>query len=216
MGLSAGANPSFLTTYSSNSEKDREISEAVERFKRDGYFIWYKVLDPAFLRELSRAYSNALEKKVERFALKPNNDARTQEAGAMVLNDFRPSGGNHDLNRWNMHLASRKPLFDERVFADRRIVSVVEELMGTGCVCYLIASDTPYPGATLQAAHQDFSRFSIAVNIPLVDCVEENAPLEVWPGTHCPKNRSQFAEFSVEQYAISPQGMRQIVSDELS
>jgi hypothetical protein len=64
-------------------------------------------------------------------------------------------------------------------------------------VCYLIASDTPLADAGFQGAHQDFTRFSIALNIPLVDVTDDNGPTEVWPGTH------RNGPFSTAPHSIS-------------
>jgi ectoine hydroxylase-related dioxygenase (phytanoyl-CoA dioxygenase family) len=184
------------------------ISRKVAEFQERGYVVWPRLFDAAFIEALRRAYSVALQRKVDNFCLRAVR-LKEKASNSDVLNDFNPKGGNHDVNRWNMHLPSRHPLFDERLFADPTILSVVESLMGADCVCYLIASDTPFPGATTQRAHQDFSRFSIAVNIPLVDCTEENGPLELWPRSHRPLTGSGFSE---SKYLISAEGIRGILT----
>ena len=184
-----------------------------ERFVNDGYYVIERAFDKDFIDILRVEYSDALQRKVRRFSLKPATwDEGEPSSTVRVLNDFRPSGGNHDVNRWNMHLPSETALFDERLFANPRVLELIDTVMGKQSVCYLLASDTPYPGAATQGAHQDFSRFSIAVNIPLVDVEEQNAPLEVWPGTHRPDGGTGVDAFSIEPYLLSAERIQRIVA----
>ena len=187
------------------------LSEAVERFKEDGYMVLEGLLPPELMEELRAEYTLALDAKVKRFGLKAVTCR--DERGRLndgVLNEFKPEGGNHDLNRWNMHLPSRPPFFDGRVVANPAVLALMDRLFKTDYACYLVASDTPYPGAGYQNMHQDFSRFSVAVNIPLVDFDEENAPIEVWPRTHRPDAGGPAEGFTTDYYYIGPERMREI------
>jgi ectoine hydroxylase-related dioxygenase (phytanoyl-CoA dioxygenase family) len=180
-----------------------DLSRAVEIFKVKGYVIIRDLLPLALVESLREEYTRALAAKVERLGLQRVDyyDERGQRNDE-VLNDFKPEGGNHDLNRWNMHLPSRLPFFDERVFVNPTLLSIVEKLFGQAPLCYLIASDTPYPGAGFQSIHQDFSTFSIALNIPLIDFREDNAPIEIWPGTHRPDIGGPPATHTTDQHLI--------------
>jgi ectoine hydroxylase-related dioxygenase (phytanoyl-CoA dioxygenase family) len=157
--------------------------EYVARFHRDGFVEIENALPREFVEKVRQAFMQAMEAKVQRFALAPvkPTDGR-DKANTNVKIDFRPEGGNHDLNRWNMHLPT--PLLHEQLIANPVALPVIKALLGPEPVAFLIASDTPYPGSGFQNIHQDFPRFGLTVNVPLVDFTEDNAPLEVWPGSH--------------------------------
>lgn len=194
-------------------DRQDEVSDAVEKFKREGYYIWQNLLDVDFIRELRPVYQAVLDRKMQEFSLRSAEMSdEWKNSPTRVLNDFTPKGGNHDVNRWTMHLPSKKPLFDERLYANPKILKAVESLMGSNdFVCYLVASITAYPGSTPQGAHQDFTRFSISLDIPLVDCTEQNAALEIWPGTHHPDAAS--GGFTTGANSIPAERMREIVAE---
>ena len=144
---------------------------------------------PLSIVEAARARFTALmEDKIERFRI-PAASAREHRPGPpevipRVMRDFRPEGGNHDFNRWNMHLPSEPVFFNDLIMANSQVMPHLESQLGSELVAFLAASDTPYPGASDQSIHQDFERPGFTVNIPLVDFGPDNAPLELWPGTH--------------------------------
>ncbi|MCX4162789.1 MULTISPECIES: phytanoyl-CoA dioxygenase family protein [Paraburkholderia] len=169
----------------------------LDAFIEDGYCTFPSPFSRDELDLLRRNYMKLLDLKMRRLDLRSMSPHLSLlKRNDAVLNDFKPAGGNHDLNRWNMHLPSHGSLFDERIFNDTRVMQVVNRLIGPKAVCYLIASDTPLAGAGFQGAHQDFTRFSIALNIPLVDVTNDNGPTEVWPGTH------RNGEFDTRPYFI--------------
>lgn len=188
-----------------------DLRRAVREFKESGYVVLENLLSLELVEALRAEYTSALEAKVRRFALKrvAYYDEREQRNDG-VLNDFKPEGGNHDLNRWNMHLPSRMPFFDARVVANPKVLAILDQVFEGDYVCYLTASDTPYPGAGYQSLHQDFSRFSVALNIPLVDFSDDNAPIEVWPGTHRPDVGGPASNHSTAPYFIDTEQMREI------
>ncbi len=159
--------------------------EYVAHFERDGYVLIENALPREFVATLRSAFMKAMDAKVARFALAPvkPTDGR-DKANDKVTIDFQPEGGNHDLNRWNMHVPTQPEFMQELLIANPVALPVIKELLGPEPVAFLIASDTPYPGSGFQNIHQDFPRFGLTVNIPLVDFTEDNAPLEVWPGSH--------------------------------
>lgn len=157
----------------------------VERFHRDGFVLIEDALPLDFVATVRSAFMEAMDAKVARLALTPvkPTDGR-DKANDKVRIDFQPEGGNHDLNRWNMHLPTQHEFLNEMLIANPVALPVIKELLGPEPVAFLIASDTPYPGSGFQNIHQDFPRFGLTVNIPLVDFTEDNAPLEIWPGSH--------------------------------
>jgi ectoine hydroxylase-related dioxygenase (phytanoyl-CoA dioxygenase family) len=162
-----------------------QLNRAIEQIKNEGYVVLEDILSRELIDNLYAEYMKALNEKVTRFGLErvtPQDDR--QKYNDNVGLDFRPEGGNHDLNRWNMHLPSRLPFLDYQVVAHPAVVSILEGLLGKDCCMYMLASDTPFPGSGFQNFHQDFHRLAFTINIPLVDFTEENAPLEVLPGTH--------------------------------
>jgi ectoine hydroxylase-related dioxygenase (phytanoyl-CoA dioxygenase family) len=167
------------------STPPRSAQDHVARFHRDGFVVIENALPRDFVQATCAAFMQAMNAKVERFNLAPvkPTDGR-DKANDNVKIDFRPEGGNHDLNRWNMHLPTRPEFLNERLIANPVALPVIKALLGPEPLAFLIASDTPYPGSGFQNIHQDFPRFGLTVNIPLVDFTEDNAPLEVWPGSH--------------------------------
>ncbi len=187
--------------------------EAAETFRREGYVIIEQALSPAFIDELRADFQKLLLAKVARFELKPApRDARCKENDG-VLNDFQPEGGNHDYNRWNMHLPSQRPFFEPMLIDNPRITGVIDQLLGPDWVYYIIASDIPFPNSGFQTAHQDYTRFSIAINIPLVDVTLENGPMEVWPRTHQPISSAAPAPFSSQPYYLDEPTLKKLVQE---
>lgn len=161
------------------------MKASVRSFKQDGYVILEDCLQENLLIALRESFSELMNAKVARTGIKPVQVKDGRHTGnEQVKIDFDPQGGNHDLNRWNMHLPSSSVFLQEEIIAHPRVMAILDELIGADQVLFIIASDTPYPGSGYQNIHQDFPRFGLTVNIPLVDFTEENAPLEVWPGTH--------------------------------
>jgi ectoine hydroxylase-related dioxygenase (phytanoyl-CoA dioxygenase family) len=159
--------------------------EYVARFQRDGFVEIENAVPREFVEQVRREFMQAMDAKVKRFALAPVKPTDGRDRGnTNVKIDFRPEGGNHDLNRWNMHLPTHPVLLHEQLIANPVALPVIKALVGPEPVAFLIASDTPYAGSGFQNIHQDFPRFGLTVNVPLVDFTEDNAPLEVWPGSH--------------------------------
>jgi ectoine hydroxylase-related dioxygenase (phytanoyl-CoA dioxygenase family) len=159
--------------------------QARDQFRRDGFVLLENVLSRSYVERLRIAFMAAMDAKVRLFDIAPVTPVDGRDKGnSNVKIGFRPAGGNHDLNRWNMHLPTRPDFFDERIIANAMVLPVIKDLLGPAPVAFIVASDTPYPGAGFQNIHQDFPRFGLTVNIPLVDFTEENAPIEVWPGSH--------------------------------
>jgi DMATS type aromatic prenyltransferase len=162
---------------------DRVGEEA--QLERDGYVILHDVMPGDMVSALARAFDELMAAKVARSGLRPASPTdRRAERNDGVLIDFRPEGGNHDLNRWNMHLPSRLPFLDDRLLANPSVTSLVEGALGADCILGIIASDTPFPGSGFQTVHQDDVLPRLTLNVPLVDVGPQNAPIEIWPGTH--------------------------------
>lgn len=148
------------------------LALAVEQVKVNGYIVFEKVLDDAFILELKGSFDPLFDEYISR------------------------KGYNTGTNRAQMHLPFIAPYNDERVINHPIAMSIVEQILGKDCKCSYFASDTPMPGSDYQNVHSDtmplfpelsvpLPAFSLVVNIPLVDTTEENGPLEVWPGgTH--------------------------------
>lgn len=155
------------------------------QFRQNGYVVIENALPLNFIASVRTAFLRVMNDKVKRFNISPvkPTDGR-DKANDNVRLDFRPEGGNHDLNRWNMHLPSDPQFLNEQIIANPLALPIIKELLGLQPVAFLIASDTPYPGSGFQNIHQDFPRFGLTVNIPLVDFTQGNAPLEVWRGSH--------------------------------
>ena len=162
-----------------------EPEALVHRFQQDGYVVLEDCLGDELLAELRDSFAALMQAKVARTGIRPVRGKDPRQSGnERVKIDFDPQGGNHDLNRWNMHLPSTPLFLREELVAHPRLMPLLDALLGPGQVLFIMASDTPYPGSGFQNIHQDFPRFGLTVNIPLVDFTDDNAPLEVWPGSH--------------------------------
>lgn len=160
-------------------------SEYTQRFRRDGFVVIENALTLELVESVRTAFMRAMDAKVDRFHIAPVHPTDGRDKGNInVKIDFRPEGGNHDLNRWNMHVPTDPLFLSEPLIANPVALPVIKSLLGSDPVAFLLASDTPYPGSGFQSIHQDFPRFGLTVNVPLVNFTEENAPLEVWPGSH--------------------------------
>ncbi len=102
---------------------------------------------------------------------------------------------NRGAQRFQMYLPFDAPFADPLLYENDLVLSLVEQVLGPDpALCYF-ASDTPLPGSDYQRVHSDtrllFSEttlslpaYGLVLNVPLVDCTEENGSLEFWPGTH--------------------------------
>ena len=182
-----------------------------EILRRDGYLVLNDVLSPAFVERLRRDFAEGLQEKIRRFQLAPAARGDGKDRASTVLNDFSPEGGNHDVNRWNMHLPSRSPFFDAELLDNPALTRIVDEVLGEDWVYYILASDTPFSNSGVQPAHQDYSRLSIAINIPLVDVTDANGPMEIWPRTHRRVGPEGHAPFAPAPHAISAAEAQELV-----
>jgi ectoine hydroxylase-related dioxygenase (phytanoyl-CoA dioxygenase family) len=180
-----------------------DVERAVDAFRDAGYVVLEDCLSLPTVDELRGAYMRALRDKIDRLQIAPVSPDDRGVGNDSVRIDFRPEGGNHDLNRWNMHLPSRLPFLVTDVVANPLAVPIVDALLGADCVLPIIASDTPLPRSGFQNIHQDASAFRVTVNIPLVDFHEDNAPIEVWPRTHRPEPQDPSGRSSPTPLGIS-------------
>jgi len=189
----------------------KETLDSIDLLKRDGYVVLKDCLPRDFVQRLQTEFMELMNEKVNRFGLKPvkPSDGRDVRNDNVKL-DFRPEGGNHDLNRWNMHLPTLPSFLNEQLLAHPRVLEVIDAFTGPDSVAFILASDTPYPGSGFQNIHQDFPRFGFTVNIPLVDFTEENAPLEIWPGTHVKKSGDGLDSFHTKNVFLSKQDIEEI------
>jgi hypothetical protein len=102
---------------------------------------------------------------------------------------------NRGPQRYQTYLPWEAPFADPRLFENDQVLGVVEEVLGPDPALAYFASDTPLPGSDYQRVHSDTRRlfpesdlvppaYGLVLNVPLVDCTEENGSLEFWPGTH--------------------------------
>jgi ectoine hydroxylase-related dioxygenase (phytanoyl-CoA dioxygenase family) len=111
--------------------------------------------------------------------------------------------GNHDYNRWNMHIPTDSGLFVSNLFAHPTILAVLKEVFATDFVPVFIASDIAFPQSTPQSVHQDGSAMSIAVNIPLADVTIENGATEIWAASHLDTGKYTTTDFELSEAQIT-------------
>jgi ectoine hydroxylase-related dioxygenase (phytanoyl-CoA dioxygenase family) len=115
---------------------------------------------------------------------------------------------NRGANRFQMYLPWEPPFTDPRLFENDDVLALVEAVMGPDPALAYFASDTPLPGSDYQRVHADtrllfpetalsLPAYGLVLNVPLVDCTEENGSLEFWPGgTHLMPGPADLARLS--------------------
>jgi hypothetical protein len=102
---------------------------------------------------------------------------------------------NRGPSRYQMYLPWEPPFADPALYENPAVMAVVEAVLGADPALVYFASDTPLPGSDYQRVHSDtrllfpetslsLPAYGLVLNVPLVDCTEENGSLEFWPGTH--------------------------------
>lgn len=182
---------------------NQSIMELTDQFKREGYVVIENAIPYEVIVKMRGSFLHLMEEKIRQSHINPvvRIDARHIRNDGVKI-DFRPEGGNHDLNRWNMHVPSTADFINNFTLSHPKVLSVIKSVMGTDPVAFLLASDTPYPGSGFQNIHQDFPRFGITINIPLVDFTEENAPLQVWPSSHIRGTKFSTDEVNLSNHEI--------------
>ena len=183
---------------------------ALATFERDGYVTFEDAIPLDLVERLRTDYLALLAGKQRRLGITRVDIERGSEDRYGRPN-FIPLGGNHDVNRWNMHQPSRLPFLDSRVFANERAMNVIDAIMGDDCVLAMMASDAAAPGSQAQEIHQDSHTTRLVVNVPLVDCDERNGAIELWPGTHrqSPPDPDRGFDYGVKP--LSPERIRELV-----
>lgn len=194
----------------SDEERERRVfsperlERAVAEFEENGYLILEACLPRDLTGELWQRYADLLGAKMDRFNIRPRTMYDVRDATERDIYFFLPKGGNHDFNRWNMHLPSSAPFLDEEVVANPLGTAIIERILGEDCVLSLASSDTCMPNALYQVCHQDSAHALITVNIPLVDVDEDNGPTELWPRTHLPEPDRGRASFNHGPVPLRP------------
>lgn len=183
------------------------LARALAAFEENGYVVLENVVPTTLIAEVKDAYLRALAAKVARFGLAPVDIPDAANAHGGVNIKFEPKGANHDVNRWNMHLPSTRPFLHPQIIGNEIALQLVGGLIPDP-VLFIAASDTPFPGSTFQNAHQDFHRFGLTLNIPLVDFTETNGPLEVWPTSH----RREGAPFTFADVEHDDEALTRLVA----
>lgn len=185
--------------------------DALREFQDRGYVIFDAALPPALLRSLREDYAAALAAKQQLLGIARSNVDRGK-GDRYGRPNFLPLGGNHDVNRWNMHLPSRMPFLDPAVIANPLAMPIIDAVMGPDCVLAMLASDAASPGSQLQEIHQDSLSTRLVVNIPLVDASVENGAIELWPGTHRRDPLAPTGPFEYDVPPIDPTRIKEIVA----
>ena len=103
---------------------------------------------------------------------------------------------NRGANRYQMYVPWESPFTDPLLYENDDVLALAEAVMEPDLALVYFASDTPLPGSDYQRVHSDtrllfpetrlsLPAYGLVLNVPLVDCTEENGSLEFWPGgTH--------------------------------
>lgn len=188
-----------------------DVGEQLRAFRENGYVVLRGAIASPLLDDIRRDYLVHLRLKQQRMGLRPAGEHERQRDNPGVLADFQPVGGNHDLNRWNMHLPSVMPFLSPELIANPRALPLLHELLGRDCVVPVIASDTPFPNSGFQNAHQDSRFLKITINVALIDFTPENGPIEVWPRSHLP-DPANPSTFTKGPFELSAEAMRRVVA----
>jgi len=108
---------------------------------------------------------------------------------------------NRGAQRFQMYLPWEPPFAEPLVYENEAALAVMEAVMEPDLALRYFASDTPLPGSDYQRVHSDtrllfpettlsLPCYGMVLNVPLVDCTEENGSLEFWPSTHLMPGKS--------------------------
>jgi ectoine hydroxylase-related dioxygenase (phytanoyl-CoA dioxygenase family) len=148
------------------------IANLADQVRVDGYCLLGTILGPAQVASMRQQFLELLEAKQ------------------------RSESFNRGPNRFQMYLPWQLPFADPDLFECDQALAVMEAVMGPDLALQYFASDTPMPGSDYQRVHSDtrllfpecahsLPAYGMVLNVPLVDCTEENGSLEFWPGgTH--------------------------------
>jgi ectoine hydroxylase-related dioxygenase (phytanoyl-CoA dioxygenase family) len=155
-----------LTTLSSH-----KIEARAEEVRGEGYTVLEQTLPPELVNRMQVHFESLLGKR---------------EAA---------EGSNRGPRRYQMYLPWEAPFSDPLLYENEEALAILETLLGSDCALVYFASDTPLPGSEHQRVHADTRQlfpetslvppvYGAVLNVPLVDCTEENGSLEFWPRTH--------------------------------
>ena len=175
------------------------LTDAVQQVRVNGYVIFESVLSPDFVQELHAEYMALYDKALE-----------------------TPPERTFSKHHYRLYLPFRPPFNDERIITSPFALPIMEALIGADLVCHYLASNTCAPGSEFQPVHSDTHNlfpehdfapppYHLVLNVPLVDTVEENGPIEIWPGgSHLsskPRDEmQQLAPHMPSQPALMPAG----------
>ncbi|MFN3652157.1 MAG: phytanoyl-CoA dioxygenase family protein [Armatimonadota bacterium] len=148
-----------------------ETARAAEEIRVRGYTVLEQRLSPERVTAMQARFSELLRRKAE---TEPTN---------------------RGPRRYQMFLPWEAPLADPELYENAPVLELVEAVLGPDPALVYFASDTPLPGSDYQRVHSDtqllfpetglsLPPYGLVLNVPLVDCTEENGSLELWPGTH--------------------------------
>ena len=110
---------------------------------------------------------------------------------------------NRGAQRYQLYVPWEPPFAEPLLYEHPGALAVMEAAMEPDLTLRYFASDTPLPGSDYQQVHSDtrllfpetqlsLPAYGIVLNVPLVDCTEENGSLEFWPATHLMPGRSNL------------------------
>src|SRR5262245_47809092 len=107
------------------------LERALAVFREYGFVVVEGALSADRVAEVRAHYLRDLAAKIERSSIRPvtRDDPRRHGGIGALSSDFVPEGGNHDFNRWNMQLPSRRPYLDGQVVANPFVQPVVDGIL---------------------------------------------------------------------------------------
>lgn len=176
-------------------------------FQKQGYVLLKDRLPEQWIDQANEELSRHFNEKQRLYNLEQMRNANFAIDENSVGIRFVPRGGNHDINRWNMHIPTAPVFFDGSLWGFVPMLDAIKELLGEDAYIFMFCADIPVSGAPFQSTHQDSDRFALTINIPLVDCLPEAAPLEVWQGSHRGRCKSDLLPFSESKVQHSPEDL---------
>jgi ectoine hydroxylase-related dioxygenase (phytanoyl-CoA dioxygenase family) len=156
------------TTQFSAAELDR----LTEELNRDGICVLRGLLDPRRVAEWADAFDRLYRERQNR----PGGLAPREQARYYLTFPWVP------------------PFADPAVFANPAVLGILDRVFPQEYVMVQLGADVPLQGSDYQEIHRDYRPlftdhvvtplYALAVNFPLVDVTEENAPFQMARGTH--------------------------------
>jgi ectoine hydroxylase-related dioxygenase (phytanoyl-CoA dioxygenase family) len=169
---------------------DAELDRLANELERDGICVVRGALDPALLAAWAAAFEDLVRE-------------RERHLGGLAP---------RERGRFYVTLPWRAPFADPAVFANPKLLGVLDRVFAQEYVMVQLGADTPVLGSDYQEIHRDYRPlfsddvvtplYGLAVNFPLCRVTIDNGPLELARGTHRVPRREALQKIAAGEIPV--------------